>query len=90
MDKVQGAVGGKMDKDAQPGDGVERGADSGANDSTYQTLSTVTTISLGVLTFSPPEINDVANDVGVPQGDDKMMDTAADDKINSEIPFRNK
>ena len=35
------------------------------------------------------DINDAANDVGVPQGDDKMIDNAADAKVNSDIPFGN-
>lgn len=34
-------------------------------------------------------VNDVANDVGVPQKDDQMMDQAADSKVNSDIPFGN-
>ncbi|KAK4949978.1 hypothetical protein LTR10_011820 [Elasticomyces elasticus] len=34
-------------------------------------------------------VNDVANDVGVPQQDDSMIDKAADAKTNSDIPFGN-
>ena len=35
LDKAEGAVDGKLNQDAQPGDSVERGADSDANNSTF-------------------------------------------------------
>jgi hypothetical protein len=35
------------------------------------------------------EIDNVADDVGVPQGDDKMLNEAADTKVNDDIPMGN-
>jgi hypothetical protein len=35
MEKVEETLGGKMEQSAQPGDGVERAADSSVNDSEY-------------------------------------------------------
>jgi hypothetical protein len=34
-------------------------------------------------------VNQVANDVGVPQQDDGVLDKVADAKTNSDIPFGN-
>ncbi|KAK3680245.1 hypothetical protein LTR78_000623 [Recurvomyces mirabilis] len=67
MDKVKDAGQGMLDKKSQPGDGVERKADDGANS----------------------KIDDVANQAGVPQGDDQQIDKVADAKVNSDIPFGN-
>ncbi|KAF2774253.1 hypothetical protein EJ03DRAFT_322846 [Teratosphaeria nubilosa] len=36
------------------------------------------------------QINNLANDAGVPQQDEQMIDKAADAKVNSDIPFGNK
>ncbi len=35
------------------------------------------------------EVNDLANDVGVPQQDQGMVDKVTDAKVNSDIPFGN-
>ncbi|KAK4546810.1 hypothetical protein LTR36_001542 [Oleoguttula mirabilis] len=67
MDKAQDAVGNKMDKDAQPGDGVEKTADNDANQ----------------------QINNAADDAGVPKEADKAIDDVADSKVNNDIPMGN-
>ncbi|KAH9829070.1 hypothetical protein Tdes44962_MAKER09184 [Teratosphaeria destructans] len=36
------------------------------------------------------QINNLANDAGVPQQDDQLIDKVADAKVNSDIPFGNK
>lgn len=38
MDKVEGAADNKLNQDAQPGDSVERSADSDVNNGTFQPL----------------------------------------------------
>ncbi|KAK5113594.1 hypothetical protein LTR85_010823 [Meristemomyces frigidus] len=67
MDKAQDALGSKMDKDAQPGDSVEKTADNDTDQ----------------------EVNNAADDAGVPQEADKAIDDVADKKVNEDIPFGN-
>ncbi len=99
LNDAENAIGNKMNSNAQPGDQVEARADSGANNGMYSyehffiTLSRVEWETMDKEGTSSNrillELNQAASDVGVPQQDDKMMDTAVDDKVNSDIPFGN-
>lgn len=88
MDKVGQKLNDKLNKDAQPGNKVEGTADNSVNDSEsipplFLSLRDV------MLTQRKTEVNQVANDIGVPQQDDQMIDKVADAKTNSDIPFGN-
>lgn len=85
MDKVEGAVENNANQDAQPGNSVEKEADSYANNGKHGSSSHNLWHSLTLNV----EVNDLAGDVGVPQQDDKMLDTVVDDKVNNDIPFGN-
>lgn len=93
LDKAQDMASNKLNQDAQPGDGVERSADSGVNNGTYFQWKYRRYLERDEKEFANRrfslELNQAANDVGVPQQDDQTLDKAADAKVNSDIPFGN-
>lgn len=93
LDKAENMASNKLNQDSQPGDQVERSADSGVNNRTYTFLEVWTIFERHENKFankrSSLELNEAANDVGVPQGDDATLDKVADSKVNSDIPFGN-
>jgi len=87
MDKIGQKADSALNNQAQPGDSVERTADSDINSGM---LSVLCTLPNGrPLIRALIGVNDAANDVGVPQQDDQFIDKAADAKANDDIPFGN-
>lgn len=93
MDKAKGALDNKLNNDAQPGDAVEAKADNAANDSRSKQSNTILNYRdetwVDALLTPTLEVNNAANDVGVPQQDDGFIDKVADRKVNQDIPFGN-
>ena len=87
VDKIEGAAENKLGQDAQPGDGIERTADNDANQGTLLVVSESWTSQRRI--FCHVGVDQVANDIGVPQQDDNVINEVADKKVNEDIPFGN-
>lgn len=84
--KVENAVGKKEDKAATPGNSVEQGADNAANSGKF---FAVLLIVVSYPSHATAEIDNIANQAGVPQSADNSINKAVDGKINDEIPGGN-